>query len=50
MGNNWERRKTRDRDRLEAVVTQERDTVAWPKAMVMGVERRHGTAKGHRAG
>lgn len=40
--------KTRDRDQLEAVVVQERDTVAWPKVMVMGMERR-GTAKGHSA-
>lgn len=49
VGNNWERRKTRDRGQLEAVVVQERDTVAWPKVMGMGMERR-GTAKGHSAG
>lgn len=49
MGNTWGRKKTRDRDQLEAIMAQERDIVAWPMVMVMGIER-EGTAKGHSAG
>lgn len=36
-------------DPLEAAVVQEGDAVAWPKVVVMGIER-DGTAKGHSAG